>query len=140
RAKQAGYDGSKLRVSISPTGAPASEKAPERKPASKAKDGAPESPAADASAQPPATAASGPATFNVTVEREKPTGGWKVEEAVKDAMLTEVETEDGAKRIAVAYKDNKAPQLVDILSPESGGTLANLFPREQQQSLNIEQN
>ena len=143
RAKQAGFDGSKLRVSITTTGAPAAPApaaAPaDKKPGAKGKDGAGDGATTDAPAS-LAPAASGPALFNVTVEREKPTGGWKVEEAIKDAMLTEVETEDGAKRIAVAYKDNKAPQLVDILTPEAGGTLASLFPREQQQSLNIEQN
>ncbi len=136
RAKQAGYDGTKLRVSIAPSGqaqvaAPAADKK------AKGKDGDQAAPDA-APAQPQAATQAG--TFKVTVEREKPVGGWKVEEVLSEVALQEVQAEDGAKKIAVAYKDNKASSLIDILVPDQGGSLATLTPREQQQSLNIEQN
>jgi len=137
RAKQAGYDGTKLRISVAPNAQPQIA-APAEKKAAKAKDGdekADAAPAADTK-----TAASQPGSFNLTVEREKANGGWKVEEVLKEVALQEVQTEDGAKKVAVAFKDNKSSSLIDILVPEQGGALASLAPREQQQTLGIEQN
>ena len=141
RAKQAGFDGARLRVSVTGGAAPAQVAAPagttdkpdDKKPI-KGKDGA-------TAIEPAATtaAANGSQPFNLTVEREKPAGGWKVEEVFRDVNLAEIQTEEGAKRIAVAYKDNKHPQLVDILVPESASNIGPLMPREQQQALNIDQ-
>ena len=132
RAKQAGFDGLRLRVRID---APqlAAPAAPE-KGKGKTKDAAEgEAPAVVA------TADAGTPPFTVTVEREKVAGGWAVQETLSDVSLTEVETENGAKHIGVAYKENRRPQFIDLVVPE-GNTLplAKLWPREQQQSLNIE--
>ena len=122
KAKQAGFDGLRLRVKVEvpQIAAPAEKK-------SKGKDGAgEEAPAADGQA------------FTLTVERERITGGWQVQEVLRDVTLAEVEQEDGSKVAGIAYKDNKAPQLVDIVIPDAGQPLAKLWPREQQQSMNIE--
>ena len=129
RARQAGFDGLRLRVRVD---APqlAAPAAPEKKGKTKEAEGeAPAAAAADG-ANPP---------FTVTVERERPTGGWTVQETLSDVSLTEVETESGAKTIGVAYKENRRPQFIDLVVPEGNAQpLAKLWPREQQQSLNIE--
>src|SRR5579859_203351 len=133
RAKQAGFDGLRLRVRVDApqlaAPAPAEKKG-------KAKDG--DAAAADAAAA-PADGAAGAQSFNITVEREKTSGGWSVQEALTDITLAEVERENGTKVVGVAYKDNHGPKSVDIVVPE-GNTLplAKLAPRDQQQSLNIE--
>ena len=127
RAKQAGFDGMRLRVKVEAPqiAAPAAEKK------GKAKEGG-EAEAAPAAEHAPSGA------FNLTVEREKTSGGWAVQESLHDVTLTEMEKEDGTKAVGVAYKDNKAPQFIDLLIPEGGGPVAKFWPREQQQSLNIE--
>jgi hypothetical protein len=51
--------------------------------------------------------------------------------------LTEVK-ENGGKQVRVVYRDNKAPQWVELLAPESSAPLAKLWPKEQEQSLSIE--
>ena len=124
RAKQAGFDGLRLRVKIQ---APQAAPAPEKK--GKGKEGEAEAPAAEGGAG---------NTFNVVVERERPSGGWAVQETVKDVSLAEVEREDGTKTVAVAYKENKAPQFIDLSVPDTSLPLAKLMPREQQQALNID--
>ncbi len=124
RAKQAGFDGMRLRVKIQ---APQAAAAPEKK--AKAKDGEPEASAADGAA---------PNTFNVVVERERASGGWAVQETLKEVSLAELEREDGSKAIGLAYKDNKAPQFIDLAVPDTSLPLAKLLPREQQQALNID--
>ena len=127
RAKSAGFDGLRLRVRVDTPqlAAPAAEKM------GKAKDGD----AAEAAA--PAEGG-GAQSFNVTVEREKTTGGWAAQETLRDITLTEVEREDGSKVVGLAFKDNKRPQFVDMFVPETSQPLAKLWPKEQQQSLNIE--
>jgi uncharacterized protein len=127
RAKQAGFDGLRLRVKIEAPQAPAA--APEKK--SKSKDG--EAPAEAAPAE-----SAAPNTFNVVVERERASGGWSVQETVKEVGLAELEREDGSKSIGLAYKDNKAPQFIELAVPEAALPLAKLMPREQQQALNID--
>jgi phage tail sheath protein FI len=128
RARQAGFDGLRLRVRVEAPqlAAPAAEKSK-----GKGKEGEPEAPAASADG------AAG--AFTVTVEREKTTGGWAVQETLSDVTLTEVETENGAKHVGVAYKENRRPQFVELVVPD-GNTIpvAKLTPRDQQQSLNIE--
>jgi phage tail sheath protein FI len=127
RAKQAGFDGLRLRVRVESPNAPAAA-APARSAKPKEGEEAPAPAAADGAAP----------TFNVVVEREKTSGGWQSKEVLRDVSLTEVEQEDGSKVAAVAYKDNRAPELIDIVVPDPTAPLAKLMPREQQQSLGIE--
>lgn len=126
RAKQAGFDGLRLRVKVDAPALPA----PAEKKGKKEAAAENEAPAEGAAA--------GPATFNITVEREKPSGGWTTLETLKDVGLAEVEKAEGVKTLGVAFKDNKAPQFIEFVVPEAGGPLAKVFPREQQQSLQIE--
>jgi phage tail sheath protein FI len=115
QAKQAGYSGTRLRVKVDLPEATAG-KAEGAAPSAEAADGVP---------------------FTLTVEREKAPGKWTTEEVVKDIKLVEVEHE-GEKLAGVAFKDNRAPQLIDLLIPDPAQPLAKLWPREQQQSLSIE--
>jgi len=117
KAKQAGFDGLSLRVKVDVAKASGSTK----------KSGKGEE------AEEPAAGES----FSVTVEREKKSGGWQVAEVVKDVTLAEAE-EDGEKTVRVAYKNDKAPQLIDLVIPDASAPLAKLMPRDQQQSLNID--
>lgn len=129
RAKSAGFDGLRLRVKVEvPPAAAADSGAAAAGKKGKTGEG-------DAA---PAAAASGGAPFTVTVEREKTTGGWTVQEVVRDVTLTEVAKEDGSKSAGVAYKDNRAPSLIDLVVPDGSAPLASLWPREQQQALTIE--
>jgi uncharacterized protein len=125
RAKQAGFDGLKLRVRVDAALAPVAPDAlapatPEKK-AKAAKDAA----LVEAGA------------FTLTVEKEKTTGGWATLET-REASLTDVALEDGGKQVAVAFKDNKAPQFVDVLVADASASIATLAPRTQQQALGIE--
>lgn len=125
KAKQAGFDGLRLRVKVQGPQLP--EPAPKR--GAKAKEGEekPEEAAPPAEAEP---------SFTINVERQTVTGSWQLKE-VREATLAELE-EEGVKRVHVAYKDDKAPQWIDIEVPEVAAPLAKLWPRDQEQSLNIE--
>jgi phage tail sheath protein FI len=75
--------------------------------------------------------------FTITVERQGVGGGWQVSEVIPDVTLHEVSA-NGAKRVALAYKNNKASKIIDILIPEGEGTIDRLTPRSQEQTLNIQ--
>jgi hypothetical protein len=119
RAKQAGFDGLNLRVKVD---------APE--PPKETKKGGKKGDAeeVDVSEAP---------SFTVTVESEKITGGWQTKE-VREATLVEEVNEEGKKRVAVTYKDDKTPELIEILMPEAEMPLEKLWPRTQEQSLKID--
>jgi phage tail sheath protein FI len=123
RAKQAGLEGQRLRVKVDVPKPPAASKTAKKK-----AEGEEES----------APAGGAPPPFTITVERQGVTSGWQVKEVVRDATLTEVKLEDGTKEVRVAYKDNKMPQWIELVVPETKASLAKLWPREQQQSLSIE--
>ncbi len=121
RAKHAGLEGLRLRVKVD---------VPEL-PAAKTKGKAKED-------EEPAPAGNPASPFTITVERQGVSGGWQVKEILRDVTLTEVKREDGGKEVRVAYKDNKVPQWIELVVPETRASLAKLWPRAQQQSLNIE--
>ncbi|MBN2003723.1 MAG: phage tail sheath family protein [Anaerolineae bacterium] len=130
RARQAGFEGLRLRVKVKDV---PELPAPKGKPAAKGK----EDEAAPAEAEPEAVAGASTDSFTLIVEREKVTGGWKLIEEVKDVTLHEVK-DDGRTEVRVAYKDNKIPALIELLVPGAGVPLAQLWPREQEQTLIIE--
>jgi len=121
RAKQAGFDGLRLRVRVEGVATPAASAEAKKEKGDK---------------EDAAAAATANHNFTIVVEREKLTGGWNAQETLKDVSLAETD-EGGTKRVNVAFKDNKASKLIDIVVPE-GAPLAKLWPRDQQQSLNIE--
>lgn len=147
RAKQAGFDGLRLRVKVDAPEAPAPAlPAPAtRKASSEKKDegdkgsgeGAPP-PAEDTSAAASGGGGSLP-PFTVTVERQMTTGAWQVKEVLRDVALVEVDTDSG-KEVRMAYKNNKASEFVDFILPEGKITLTKVWPRTQEQSLKIESN
>ncbi len=136
KAKQAGFEGLRLRVKVQDVVLPpalASETSTEKK-----KDKKSEEEEGEEAKQPPAAAVgNGKGSFTVVVEREKITGGWKTAEKVDDVTLREVE-EEGRTKVRVAYKNDRPPELVDILIPDDEAPLAKLWPQEQEQTLNIE--
>ena len=123
RAKQAGFEGLRLRVRIEEVKAIAAP-AKGKKPA--AKEG--EAKAADEADE--------GGSFTLIVERERLTSGWKVEEQFQGVTLQET-TVDRKKQVFVAFKDNKIPRLVELLMPERAAPLAKLWPQQQEQPLNI---
>ncbi len=134
RAKQAGFDGLRLRVRVElpqPAQSPASRRSRSTEPSAAAGDGgestAPTAPSAGASGN----------TFHLFVERERAPGRWVTQEVLRDVTLREVAQED-TRRVEVAFKDNKAPQTVDVFLAEEATSIAAVMPREQQQSLTIE--
>lgn len=147
RAKQAGFDGLRLRVKIDAPESPAAAlpAPPVKKAGSEKKEegdkgggeGAPP-PVEEASAAAPGGGGSLP-PFTVTVERQMTTGAWQVKEVLRDVALVEVDTDSG-KEVRMAYKNNKASEFVDFILPEGKITLAKVWPRTQEQSLKIESN
>ncbi len=138
RARRAGFEGMRLRVKVQNVVLPPtlSEEAEEvEEPAEEGE----EEGAAEAEQAPPAAMGNGKGSFTLVVEREKITGGWKVAEKVEGVTLREVE-EEGRKKVRVAYKDDRPPELVEILTPEEAAPLAKLWPQEQEQTLDIESN
>jgi phage tail sheath protein FI len=123
QSKQAGFSGMRLRVKVDVPELPAPAEPPKK--------------GAKAEEKPAKPAEEAPQSFNVTVEQQGVTGAWRVKEELRDVTLTEVETAEG-KRVRVAYRNNKPSELVDILLPETKAPLAKLWPKAQEQSLNIE--
>jgi hypothetical protein len=118
RAKQAGFDGLKLRVRVDVPELPAPKKG-----GKKGEEG---------------EVIQESTPFIVTVEKEKMSGGWKVQETNEATLVEEVD-EKGVRKVAVAFKDNKAPQFVELIIPEAMDMpLAEIAPRTQEQSLKIE--
>jgi phage tail sheath protein FI len=142
KAKQAGFDGQRLRVKVDvpklpPPPAPRPTRMPAKGKEGEGKEGeGKEEPAAEPTPEP--TAAEGPPSFTVTVERQGTSGAWQVKEVLRDVSLVETKTDDGARKVEVAYKDNKAPQLIDILLADPAAPLARVWPTAQQQSLSLE--
>ncbi|HPH97415.1 MAG TPA: phage tail sheath family protein [Anaerolineaceae bacterium] len=133
RARQAGYEGLRLKVRITGAGAlPAPAPVSDKK---KEGDKPAETPPADSAAA--AGEASAP-SFTLIVEREKAAGGWKLEETIPEVMLHEVEVE-GVKQVRVSYKENKVPRLVELVVPDPKAPITRLWPRDQEQTLVIEQ-
>jgi phage tail sheath protein FI len=136
QAKQAGFDGLRLRVRVDAPEPPKSS-------SSRAKEGdakdAP-APAADGATAPTSAPKGAPGQstpFTVTVERQGMGGGWQVHEILQDVMLQEVGA-NGSKKVALAYKNNKASKIIDILVPEGETAIDRISPRSQEQSLNIQ--
>jgi phage tail sheath protein FI len=135
RARQAGYEGLRLRVKV--------QDVPQL-PASTSKSSSSRSKAADKKDEGDDTGdsgggeatGSGDMSFTMLVERQTISGSWRVEETLPDIILNEVQ-ENGQKTVRVAYKNNRASQWVELVVPENV-PLAKLWPKEQEQTLNIE--
>lgn len=132
-AKQAGFDGMKLRVRVDAPELPAGSASAAPRPApKKGKEG-------DATETPAAPTADGPspmAPFTIYVEREGVNGGWSLLEERRDVTLHEVEV-DGKKDVRVAYKNNKGLEWVTLDLSDGAAPLDKIWPRTQQQTLNI---
>ncbi|MBN1177966.1 MAG: phage tail sheath family protein [Anaerolineae bacterium] len=127
RARQAGFEGMRMRVRIADVLA-----LPEPKGARKAKkEGDEEGPA-----EPEGVGDATP-SFTLIVERERMDGGWKVAEEVRDVTMHEVR-ENGKAEVRVAYRNNRPPELVELLIPDASQPLAKVWPQEQEQTLHIE--
>jgi hypothetical protein len=122
-AKQAGFEGLKLRVKIADVVEPPSSSA---KKGSKSGDDEPAGGDDDAGQ-----------SFTLVVERETVNGRWRQEESIAGVTLTEAKV-NGGKQVRVVYQENKVPQWVELLAPDSSAPLARLWPKEQEQSLSIE--
>ncbi|MGD8626357.1 MAG: phage tail sheath subtilisin-like domain-containing protein, partial [Anaerolineae bacterium] len=128
QAKTAGFEGLRLRVRIDEVkGLP--------KPAASKKSTAKKDDKDEADN--PADAGGGDGSFTLFVEREKLTGGWKVEEEFRGVTLQEVR-ENGSKQVQVVYANDKAPKLVELLTPQTRTPLARLWPQKQEQPLSID--
>lgn len=132
KAKQAGFEGLRMRVRVEDAVLP-----PAAKPAKKAAAKDKEVKGEESKPVEAAAAGNGDGSFTLVIEREKIAGGWKAAERIEGVTLHEVE-KDGHKRVRVAYKNNKAPNLIDLLISEPDAPLAKLWPQEQEQTLNIE--
>ncbi len=126
RARQAGLGGMRLRVKIEAPDAPAARPA---KGSKSKEEGASEEAA-------PAPAADQLAPFTLVVDRQGPSGAWAEAEKLGEITLGEVQ-EDAAKRVQVLYKNNRAPQWVDLVVVDQA-PLAKVWPTAQQQSLTLQ--
>ncbi len=121
RARQAGFGGLKLRARVDVPELPAPEEG-KKKEKAEAQD------------------TNGAAPFTLTIESEKVSGGWQVKEVIPEVKLVEEEDEEGNKHVALSYKNNKPPKLVEILLPDADLPLAKLMPRAQEQAFQIDKN
>jgi phage tail sheath protein FI len=112
KAKTGGFDGLRYRVRVEVPKLPAPAKGAK----GDDKKGAEEEP-------PP---------FTVVVERQAQSGAWIEKERIEEVTLEQVE-EEGQKKIKVLFKNNKAPQWIDLEIPESKATLAKMWPKEEQE-------
>lgn len=136
RARQAGFEGLRLRVKVEDTPQlPASSSASTKKASDK--DDKEEDKGKESEPTPPATSTGDGSSFTLVVERETTGGRWKVEETIRGVSLEQV-ADNGEKKTRVIYKESKPSQWVEILVGETGASLAKLWPRQQEQSLNIE--
>ena len=128
QAKQAGFDGLRLRVKVEVPQAAA--KAAKPKPKGKEEEGAKEEeiPVDEGGLQP----------FTLTVERQGASGAWIPKEVLPEVSLVESK-DDGAKKIEIAFKNNRASDLIDLFVPETQAPLAKVWPIAQEQGLNLEQ-
>ena len=126
-AKQAGFDAMQLRLRVAGVKGLA---APAAAPAKNAKK---DEKAAEEAAEAAAPADSGDVTFDFFVEKKAPNGGWTILESFDGVKLESV-----AKKVAVAWPNNKAPKFVNVEALETSITAA--APREQEQMLIIDQN
>ncbi|RME96936.1 MAG: phage tail sheath family protein [Chloroflexi bacterium] len=131
QSKQAGYEGLRLRVKVQD--APQISAGTRKKTTAKAADDKADA----ASDETPDAPANGKNSFTFVVERQTISGRWKTEEVLPEVQLLETQ-DNGAKKVRVAYRNNKASQWVDILVPPNPAPLAKLWPKDQEQSLNIE--
>jgi uncharacterized protein len=130
RSKLAGFSGLKLRVKV---------ETPEAQPAAAKKEDKKEDDKAAAKSEASGSSNGSGHSFNVVVERQGTSGAWQTKEVLRDVTLAEVET-DAGKEVRVAYKNNKASQLIELLVPDIKASLAKLLPKTQEQTLNIESN
>jgi phage tail sheath protein FI len=77
--------------------------------------------------------------FDVIVEKQGRQGEWVTKDVRPQVRLEEYETEAGDRSVRVAYRSNKASDLIDIVIPDTSKALAELWPSEQEQSLRLEQ-
>lgn len=138
QAKQAGFDGLRLRVRVDapepPKASTASSSAKGKEADAKEGD-AKEGAAPTAPAGKSGSGASQP--FTITVERQGIGGGWQVHEILQDVVLHEV-ANGASKEVAVAYKNNKTSKIIDILLPDGETAVDRIQPRSQEQTLNIQ--
>lgn len=136
RARQAGFEGLRLRVKVEDVPQlPASSSASTKKASDK--DDKEEDKGKESEPTPPAAGNGDGDSFTLVIERETTGGRWKVEETIRGVSLEQV-ADNGEKKTRVVYKESKPSQWVEILVGETGASLAKLWPRQQEQSLNIE--
>ena len=116
KAKHAGFDGLRMRVSISNNGVNGAGGG----------DGEGDGAAADPTAP-----------FTITVEKQGISGAWLAKEVLRHVQMEEVEVEGGTEA-RITYRNNKAPELIDLIIPDASQPIATLRPRAQQQTLNIQ--
>lgn len=135
RSKQAGFDGLRLRVKIE---APPALPAPAALPKKEAKSGeGKEESAPSPEAELPPSPPNQPQFFNLVVERQSVSGAWQTKEVLREVALAEVTTTTG-KEVRLTFKNNKVPQWVDLLIADPKAPLAKIWPKSQEQTLNIE--
>lgn len=129
-SKTAGFDGLRLRVKVEVPELPAPKAA--AKPKGKdVKEG-------EEAAAAPAVAEHEPRPFTVKVERQGVSGGWFTKEVLTDVNLVEVQN-NGAKKVQLAYKNNRGPEFIDLNVIDVTAPLARVMPVSQEQTFNLEQ-
>jgi phage tail sheath protein FI len=114
-AKNAGLDGTRIRVKLDAGEAPAPPKAT----SSPAKKGDDKGDSASSSSSSSSASSDSPSSFNIVVEHQEPTGDWKLVEELNEVTLAEVEDPKAAQKVKVAYKFNRPSQWIDIQVPET---------------------
>jgi phage tail sheath protein FI len=133
QAKQAGFDGMRLRVKVESPDQPAPPPPPVPKKGTKADE------EADKKEESPPAPGGGPPPFTLIVEHQGVSGAWLEQERLSDVTLTEVKQADGTKKVEVAYNNTTPSKWIYLVVPETTATLAKMAPKTQEQTLNLEQ-
>ncbi len=144
RAKEAGFDGLRMRVKVDRPALPETSSAKDDKKSGKDAGEKSEDGGAGGSdsggSSIPVEAGSFSPPFNLTVERQGQTGSWQTLEVVRDVRLKQTQTEtEGELLMEVAYRNDKMPRFVEFVLPEEAVDLAVVSPKTQEQSFAIQE-
>ncbi|MCB0177578.1 MAG: phage tail sheath family protein [Anaerolineae bacterium] len=140
QAKQAGFEGLKLRVRVE---SPELKKGSTTNSSSTASTNAGESSGEATPANNSASKAADNGTdssFTLIIERKDRHDDWKPLETVKDVTLVqELDKRSNEQQVKIAYKNKKPPKFVELFLPEQKDLPAKPWPKDgQQQSLQID--
>lgn len=138
QARNAGFDGMRLRVRVdAPEATRGASSSAAKDSKGDAKDSKGDAKSDSGSSSSSSSSGGGAQPFTVYVERQTPSGSWQVQEVLQDVTLAQASA-NGKKEARLAYRNNRASKLVELVLPDGENDLDKIMPRSQEQTLNIQ--